>query len=76
MTFPSQSLSQDISLLINEISMSLEIMLNEMFMKVKVCSVVLGKKLQDRTSKIRYPSIGPDLYHYSTQDLLASSGLI
>ena len=56
--------------------MSLEIMLNEMFMKVKVCSVVLGKKLQDRTSKIRYPSIGPDLYHYSTQDLLASSGLI
>ena len=44
MTFPSQRLSQDISLLINEISMSLEIMLNEMFMKVKVCSVVLGKK--------------------------------
>ena len=66
-TFSSQWLSQDISLFLHEISLSLENSVH----KTLVSSIFKEKKIQDDKSKIRSLSIGSAVHNpYSTEDLL------
>ena len=75
LTLSCQWLSQDISLFLHEISLSLEIL----FIKVKVSSIFKEKKIQKCTSRIQSRSIGSAVHHfdpYTTEDLLTMNGLI
>ena len=75
LTFSSQWLSQDISLFLHEISLSLEISVHKSLSLFNF----YGKKIQDGTNRIRSRSIGFAVHHfnpYTTQDLRTTNGLI
>ena len=75
LTFSSQWLSQDISLFLHKISLSLEISVHKSLSLFNF----YGKKIQDRTNRIRSRSIGFAVHHfnpYTTQDLRTTNGLI
>ena len=75
LTFSFQWLSQDISLFLHKISLSLEISVHKSLSLFNF----YGKKIQDGTIRIQSRSIGFAKHHfnpYTTQDLRTTNGLI